>query len=150
MRGDEWVIDTGVVVRASNPSTETDLDVQAFVQNVRLSHHIAVDIQGHISDEYRRNAMQYIPFRLWWDSMWKLGKVVQRDGRLGNRPRQHLVGILRFDDDDLPFVAVASRGTSKFLVSIDSDYTPEVKDYIHSELGVTTFNISDALERSQA
>ena len=51
-QGEEWVIDTGVLARASNPSTETNLDAQAFVQNVRLSHHIAVDFQGHIRDEY--------------------------------------------------------------------------------------------------
>ena len=150
MQGDEWVIDTGVLVKASNPSTESDLDAQLFIQNVRLSHHIAVDFQGRIIAEYERNAGQYKWYRLWLDFMWKRGKVVQRDGILDNRQRRHLVESLRFDNDDLPFVAVASKGTSKFLVSVDSDYTTEVREYISSALGVTTFGISDALERSQA
>ena len=144
------MIDTGVLFRAYNPTAESDLDAQAFIQNVRLSHHISLDFQGHITAEYERNLMRYIPFRLWWDTMWKLGKIVQRDGILDSRPRRHLVDNLRFDADDLPFVAVASKGSSKFLVSVDSDYTPEVREYIGSELGVTTYGISDALQQSSA
>ena len=144
------MIDTGVLIRAHNPTTETDLDAQAFIQNVRLSHHIALDFQGNITAEYQRNLMRYIPFRLWWEAMWKLGKIVRRDGTLDNRPRRHLVENLLFDADDLPFVAVASKGSSKFLVSADSDYNPEVREYIDSELGVMTYDISDALQRSSA
>ena len=150
VQGDEWVIDTGVLFRAHDQTVKADLDAQAFIQNVRLSHHIALDFQGHITAEYQRNLMQYIPFRLWWDAMWKLGKIVQRDGILDSRPRRHLIENLRFDADDLPFVAVASKGSSKFLVSVDSDYTPEVREYLSNQLGVTTYGISDALQRSSA
>ena len=144
------MIDTGVLIRAHNPTTESDLDAMTFIQNVRLSHHIALDFQRHITAEYERNLMRYIPFRLWWEAMWKLGKIVWRDGILDSRPRRHLVENLRFDADDLPFVAVASKGSSKFLVSVDSDYNPGVREYIGSELGVTTYGISDALQRSLA
>ena len=148
VQGDEWVIDTGVLFRAHDPTTIADLDALAFIHNVRRLHHIALDFQGHIRAEYERNLMRYIPFRLWWAAMWKLGKIVQRDGTLDSRPRRQLVESLRFDADDLPFVAVASKGSSKFLVSVDSDYNPGVREYIGSELGVTTYGISDALQRS--
>ena len=144
------MIDTGVLFRAHEPASEADLDAQAFIQHVRRSHHIALDFQGHITAEYKRNLMRYIPFRLWWDAMWKLGKIVQRDGILDARPRRYLIENLRFDSDDLPFVAVASKGSSKFLVSVDSDYTPEVREYLANQLGVTTYGISDALQQSSA
>ena len=150
MQGEEWVIDTSVLVRAHSPSTESDLDAQAFIQNVRLSHHIAVDFQAHMISEYKRNVMKYAPFRLWWEAMWRLGRVVQRDGELNSRERQHLINNLHFDDDDLPFVAVASKGTSKFLVSVDSDYTPEIQQYLSNALRISTFSASTALQKSSA
>ena len=150
MEGEEWVIDTSVLVKAYNPSTESDLDAQAFIQTVRLSHHIAIDFQAHIVSEYRRNVMKYTPFRLWWEAMWRLGRIVQRDGLLNSRQCQYLINSLHFDGDDLPFVAVASKGTSKYLVAIESDYTQEVQDYLRSQVGVTTFNTSAALKKASA
>ena len=98
--------------------------------------------------EYERNLRDETQFRLWWDAMWRLGKVTYRDGRLSNRHRRHLVNNLRFHDDDLPFVAVASRGSSKLLATEDSDYTAQVREYLRSALGVAVLSAEDALERA--
>jgi hypothetical protein len=49
----------------------------------------------------------------------------------------------------LVFVAVASKGTSKLLVSKDSDYDEPVIEYLKDELGVTTYQIEDALARAE-
>ena len=80
--------------------------------------------------------------------MWNAGKVVRRDGRLPNRHRRHLTDRLKFDRDDLPFVAVASRGSSKLLATEDSDYDSQVRDYLSSALGVSVLNTAAALERA--
>ena len=98
--------------------------------------------------EYERNLRDSLTFRLWWDAMWRLGKVTQRDGRLSNRHRRHLVDNLRFHDDDLPFVAVASRGDSKLLATEDSDYTAQVREYLRSALGVAVLSAAEALGRA--
>ncbi|MCH7801670.1 MAG: hypothetical protein IIC24_09050 [Chloroflexi bacterium] len=47
------------------------------------------------------------------------------------------------------FVAVASKGSSKLLVSEDSDYDEPVTEYLTDELGVTTYQIEDALVRAE-
>ena len=76
--------------------------------------------------------------------MWRLNRVVYRDGHLPNQHRNHLLSELRFDDDDLSFVAVASRGVSKLLVTEDSDYSKQVRDYLTEELGVDVLDTADA------
>ena len=115
---------------------------------VRLFHSIALDSQGHIQKEYERNLGNVVQFRLWWSAMWSSRKITQRDGRLSNQPRRHLTNTLKFDRDDLPFVAVASRGTSKLLATEDSDYTAQVRDYLRSALGVDVLSAADALARA--
>ena len=148
MDGDEWVIDTQVLVRACNPNTEADLDAQAFIHDVRLSHHISLDFQRKIEEEYRTQMKWHVVFRLWFDAIWKSSKVMQRDGRLDNRHREQLVDDLHFDRDDLPFVAVSSKGISKFLVADESDYTDEIRNYLTCSLGITVFDSSSALKRT--
>ena len=149
MEGEEWVIDTQVLVRGHHPTLEADLDAVAYINNVRTSHHIALDFQGEIQKEYTKYIKKHIPFRLWWEAMWKSNRVIQRDGLLGNRHRNQLLDDLHFDRDDLPFVAVASKGISKFLVADESDYTEEVRSFLASTLGVTAFHSSSALRKTQ-
>ena len=98
--------------------------------------------------EYERNVGDETPFRIWWNAMWKKNKVIHRDGRLPNRHRRHLTDRLKFDRDDLPFVAVAGRGDSKLLATEDSDYSAQVRDYLSSALGVAVLNTAAALERA--
>ena len=144
VQGNEWVIDTNVLIRACSPHDESDLDAQGLIQTIRQSHHIAVDHQGRIQAEYENNLRDAVVFRLWIDAMWKLNKIAFRDGRLPNRHRNHLLSELRFDDDDLSFVAVASRGISKLLVTEDSDYNEQVRDYLTEELSVEVLDTADA------
>jgi len=131
-------------MRACSPHDESGLDAQGLIQAIRQSHHIAVDHQGRIQAEYEKNLRDSVIFRLWIAAMWKLNKVMFRDGQLSNRHYDHLVGQLRFDNDDLPFVAVASRGVSKLLVTEDSDYSEQVREYLTEELAVEVLNTSRA------
>ena len=98
--------------------------------------------------EYERNLWDEPSFQIWWYAMWMKNKVARRDGRLPNRHRRHLTDRLKFDRDDLPFVAVASRGSSKLLATEDSDYDTQVRDYLSSALGVSVLNTAAALERA--
>ena len=148
MTSQEWIIDTTILVHACRPTEESHLDAQEFVQVVRRLHTIALDSQGHIEREYERNLWDESSFQIWWYAMWRKNKVVRRDGRLPNRHRRHLTDRLKFDRDDLPFVAVASRGSSKLLATEDSDYDSQVRDYLSSELGVSVLNTAAALERA--
>ena len=144
VQGEEWVIDTDVLVHAHNPSEELYLDTQGLIQMVRQLHHIALDHQEFILNQYESNLSGEVGYRHWINAMWKLNKIAFRDGRLPNRHRNHLLSELRFDDDDLSFVAVASRGISKLLVTEDSDYSEQVRDYLTEELGVEILDTADA------
>lgn len=148
MDGDEWVIDTGTLIRAFSVSEDFDLDAMEFALSVLRRHRVALDFQGNIEGEYLRNLRGSRQFWAWWSTLWENNKVVHRDGRLPNRYRRHLTDRLKFDRDDLPFVAVASRGDFKLLATEDSDYDAHVRDYLSSALGVAVLNTAAALERA--
>ena len=150
MDGDDWVIDTNVFASACDADSEAYLDALGFLDRIRTSHRIALDYahQNRIMSEYQRTVGGQKYFQRWWREMLRKRKVVQRDGRLPNRHRRHLVDNLRFHDDDLPFVAVASRGDSKLLATEDSDYTAQVREYLRSALGVDVLSAAEALGRA--
>ena len=148
MSDEEWVIDTGVLVRAFAHSQDFDLAALSFAISVLRRHRVALDFQGRVEGEYFRNLRNSVQFWEWWRAMLDGNKITRRDGRLSNRHRRHLVNNLRFHDDDLPFVAVASRGSSKLLATEDSDYTAQVREYLYAALGVAVLSAADALERA--
>lgn len=150
MEGDDWVIDTNVFVSACDADSDAYLDALGFLDRVRTNHRIALDYshQNRIMSEYRRRVGNQKHFQRWWREMQSKRKVAYRDGALSSRHRRHLVNALGFHDDDLPFVAVASRGSSKLLATEDSDYDSQVRDYLSSALGVSVLNTAAALERA--
>lgn len=150
MEGDDWVIDANVFASACDADSDTYLDALGFLDRVRTSHRIALDYahQDRIMSEYRRTVGGQKYFQRWWREMERRRKVVYRDGVLPRQHRRHLVDNLRFHDDDLPFVAVASRGSSKLLATEDSDYNAQVREYLRSALGVAVLSAADALERA--
>ena len=150
MDGDEWVIDTNVFASACDADSDAYLDALGFLDRIRTGHRIALDYehQNRIMSEYQRTVGGQKYFQRWWREMQRKRKVVQRDGVLPRRHRRHLVNNLRFHDDDLPFVAVASRGDSKLLATEDSDYNAQVREYLSSALGVAVLSAADALARA--
>jgi len=146
----EWVIDTNVFASACDADSDTYLDALGFLDRVRTNHRIALDYahQNRIMSEYQRRVGNQKHFQRWWREMERKRKIAYRDGDLSNRHRRHLTDRLKFDRDDLPFVAVASRGSSKLLATEDSDYGAQVRDYLSSALGVSVLNTAAALERA--
>ena len=53
---------------------------------------------------------------------------------------------LRFDQDDLPFVAVCSNSGSKKLVAEESDYNNKVKSYLKNKMGIDVLSIKLSLQ----
>ena len=150
MDSQEWVVDTNVFASACDADSDTYLDALGFLDRVRTGHRIALDYdhQNRIMSEYRRRVGNQKYFKRWWLEMQAKRKIAYRDGVLPRRHRRHLVNALGFHDDDLPFVAVASRGDSKLLATEDSDYDAHVRDYLSSALGVAVLNTAAALERA--
>ena len=150
MVSQEWVIDTNVFASACDADSDTYLDALGFLDRVRTNHKIALDYahQNRIMSEYRRRVGGRKHFQRWWREMQSKRKIAYRDGALPRRHRQNLVNALGFHDDDLPFVAVASRGASKLLATEDSDYDSQVRDYLSSALGVSVLDTAAALERA--
>ena len=150
MEGDDWVIDTNVFASACDANSAAYLDALGFLDRIRTGHRVAVDHphQNHIMSEYQRTVGGRKYFQRWWREMQSKRKIAYRDGALPRRHRQNLVSALGFHDDDLPFVAVASRGSSKLLATEDSDYDSQVRDYLSSALGVSVLDTAAALERA--
>ena len=106
------------------------------------------DYGGEMEAQYRRNIDRSSYARRWLSYMAsRTGKMTWFDGQLPNRHTNALLNLLGFDRDDLVFVAVASKGSSKLLVSEDSDYDEPVNKYLKDELGVTVYRIEGALTR---
>ena len=68
--------------------------------------------------------------------------------QLPNRYEQALIGM-KFDRSDLPFVGVAYRSEDKLLVSEDSDYTPQVCNYLQQQLQIKVLSLPQALGIAQ-
>jgi hypothetical protein len=150
MQGEEWVIDTNVLAITGDPKSEKFLDAIGFLDRVRLNHHIALDSQREIEAQYYRNINESTYARTWLSYMAsREGKLTWFDGQLSNRHVSALLNRLGFDRDDLVFVAVASKGSSKLLVLEDSDFNEPVTEYLKDELGVTTYQIEDARVRAE-
>jgi len=151
-----WVLDTwlfGVVADGQRPEALPDqrrrarAAISLLHQIEEHEHCVAVDFKGEISAEYSR----YIPARSlvqdWWVSMQQLaGRIYLETGDLAGQHAAQLRNRFRFHDDDVKFVGVASRTADRLLVSEDSDYTVEVKEYLKEELGITVLSLEEALE----
>lgn len=122
-----WVIDTDVLVRAENITTQHGLNMMRMLTCALASKDlIAVDDDGYILKEYRRNLNP----TAWVSSMilWfqRQSRIEFKKGDIPARLKSRL-NDLRFDNDDHPFIAVASRTGSGKLVAEESDYTAVVR-----------------------
>jgi hypothetical protein len=142
----EWVVDTWVLKVAADSSHDLALDALALLREILEHHSIALDHEDHIWCQYRDNIPRNSHVQKWWASMVSRGRTARHSGKVDQRPKTHLLENLRFHDDDLPFVAVASKAKNRLLVAQESDYTDEVVQYLWFELHVKVVGIREALE----
>jgi predicted nucleic acid-binding protein len=148
MSDHEWVIDTNILYKAS----DFDLLAQHFLTTVatgtRVEHKVAVDFEGNIQREYERcfnrtKAINQFPQK-WWKRIKDSSKLTFHSGKLPKKHKDGLLQRLGFDNDDLPFVGVASKTKGKLLVAEESGYTPQVREYLKNDLRVQVMSIEEA------
>lgn len=145
MDDSEWVIDTWVLYQVSN----FNFVAYHFLTSVLLKpqHKLATDNEGKIEKEYKKcfaNPQSEFQ-RAWWiHTKWIARKVVSYSGKLYNAHTNYLIERLRFHNDNLPFVGVASKTRERFLVAEESDYTTEVREYLKNKLQIQVMSVEEA------
>ncbi len=144
-------LDSQVLWIADDPAASECLRVNGLMNTMyEGGHALAVDQQGRIEAEYRNLAQDGHAFH-WVCRMRDGNQIHRKDGKVDDRPRRRLMQELDFDRNDLPFVGVASTTDSKLLVAYESDYTPEVRQYLTDcQLGVTVCCAGEAEAECQA
>lgn len=152
MNDSEWVIDTNILYIASNfrPRAKM-LQVHHLLTTIweTPQHKVAVDSEGKIEAEYKRcfsisNGRNEFQCQ-WWIYIKQIArKTVTYSGNLSNKHTNYLIRRLRFHNDDLPFVGVASKTKDKLLVAEESDYTSQVREYLKNNLQVQVMSIEEA------
>jgi predicted nucleic acid-binding protein len=137
----DWTIDAQILYKYR----EFDLRAQEFLSRIkRLGHYIVLDDEDYIKGEYTEciRTSSYEARKAlseWFRRMRKRSF----SACLSNRCKREL-RLLKFDDDDVPYVGVCSKSCEKKLVSEDSDYTPQVAEYLET-LGIGRLSIDDSL-----
>lgn len=146
----EWVLDTWLLETAQDPSLgKLSVDSLSALFEILRSHRIALDHGGEIRREYAKHIRTGLHVEEWWKLMVsRAGKIVWRAGNVPAEHRQMLLRTLRFDPSDIVFVGVAFEGPDKLLVSQDSDYTGQVREYVQIQMGVAVLDVDAALGRA--
>jgi hypothetical protein len=147
----EFVLDTCSIKIAENPCNPRSLETLALLHEIKSHHKIALDHGRSILKEYFRNlngnshAGQWVRITVARadKTMWRAGKVPQRHSQV-------LLAELKFDPSDIVFVGVAYETADRIIVTEDSDYSTEVRNYLSCEMGISVVSVSEALELAQA
>ncbi len=148
----EWTIDTCLFYAVGKNETDAITLLMNILHN---NDRISVDIQRNIEREYRtclevmeREKRTYPGCEL---SKILFGKFVSRsfkiyDGSLTRRQKRELDRLV-FDPDDRKFVAVCFRSKNKTLVTEDSDYNENIKQFLEGNMSITVLCVKDACDR---
>ncbi|HPO08410.1 MAG TPA: hypothetical protein PLZ55_07060 [bacterium] len=145
MPGD-WTIDTNVLYKAA----EVDLPAVTFLLRIlEKKEPVNMDHERRILKEYQNCLCESEKDRLGGIGVLKkwfkviIDKHVQlRSGRL-SRKQENSLRKMGFHRDDWPFVGVCARSDSRRLVTEDSDYTPEVRNYLGNEMSIRILAVSE-------
>ena len=142
----DWTIDTWVLYEVA----KVNLCASSFINTVlRKQHYIVLDHEKEIQGEYERcfnlvNNQASRALRKWFRSILKRNRSNCLDRRCKRRLR-----ALVFDQDDWPFIGVCVKSANKNLVAEESDYTPEVREYLNDDLKINVLSIEEALDSFQ-
>lgn len=156
MRGQrrEWVLDAWVLARAADERAP-DRDALELLDLIyRVCDTVLLDgWHGPVSSEYRRRALPRGAVARWLKRMVSSQNPVKvhclTDVQVDEGHCKHLIGHLHFHDDDIPYLALASRASDRLLVAQESDYTQSVVAYVRNALGVTVVSVREAVAEIQ-
>ncbi len=144
----EWTIDTCVLCEAA----KINWDAVEFLNKIlREKHFVAFDNERHIETEYKHclekskggREKGYEALQKWLVYIIR-GQAMYYSGHLSHAQKVKLAS-LKFDSSDWPFVAVCSNTSTKSLVSEDSDYTEEVRDYLKEQMNIHVKKIMEVV-----
>src|SRR5438128_3899356 len=98
-------LDTNIVINACKKLSWDHLDVLSLIRT--RNHTVALDTEGKILAEYRRNCSEVELFEKWYKEIWQ--RVAPASGQLENRYVTHLRKLGCHEPSDHVFVAVARR-----------------------------------------
>jgi len=133
-------------------AADVDYDAVEFLNRVlREGHRVTFDHDRRIEKEYQKCLEKVqqdrkggsVALKKWFKTV--VNRLAQKySGKLQGRHRVKFKE-LKFDPSDWPFVAVCANTKSKNLVSKDSDYTKEIKEYLQKEMKICVLSIQDSL-----
>ncbi len=133
------------MAETNKPYSDQYMDAMTLLSLIARNHKIAVDAGDEIFEEYE----PHMPFgsyaREWWIHLAQFQKISFFSSHVPRAVENRLIGRLKFDSDDLKFVGVASRTSTRQLVSKDSeDYDQDVVDCLKERLGINFYDIPTA------
>ncbi len=147
----ELVLDTWALKISQDCNHAKALQTLSLLEEIKQGHQITLDHGRSVLAQYFNNTPANSHAGQWLKLILsRSNKIFWRTGRLSNRHEVELVEGLGFDTSDLIFVALASEGPDKLLVAEESDYTPEIKEYLADNLGVSVLTIEEALAAVKA
>lgn len=141
----EWVVDTWVLATCHSVDCDDCLDCLKFLTNLESKGKLCLDHEGEIYKEYKPYIRPRTPVFWWWKRMTEqAGHFSFWSNSLTARHEMGLMGNLKFDNDDIKFVGVASRSKDKIIVSGDSGYNANVCGYLQRMLRIEVMHPSYA------
>lgn len=142
-------IDTDIIINACKEESWDHIDVLSLIRT--LSHVVALDTEGKILAEYRKNCSDIELFEKWFQEIWQ--RIQQVSGLLEQRHVTRLTYLGCHEPSDHVFVAVA-RGAGQYLVTEDSDFgkghlnrslaKAKVAAYMREKLGLTVHDAQES------
>ena len=137
MKMKQWVVDTWVLERCNDFSSNDCLDCISFLCIILDYGTVCLDTEREIEAEYYRYIRSGTFLSRWWHRIVReKGQIYYFSNKLSNKHKVHLVNNLNFDQSDVKFVGVASKTRNRLLTSGDSDYNKDICNYLFNELTI--------------
>jgi hypothetical protein len=124
----DLVLDSQIIMIGTDMSdTEATEHHYGLLMAFREVFHLALDIDGHVKQQYEDKMSEVSPGRIWIRALLGSGRVVFR-----NLPTLHKRVRVALDDahfhtGDRHFVRLATATNTKCLVAQESDYSAKVR-----------------------
>jgi hypothetical protein len=137
----EWTVDTYVLYRFADFDDGAIGFIPALDKRRQL---LVLDHDGFIEHQYRDCFLRVDPQASKYLNMWF--SRIRKRFHCGRLPQdcQAELELLKFHNDDFPFVGACLNSADKRLVAEESDYNGAVKTHLAGK-GVTVLNIYEAL-----
>jgi hypothetical protein len=130
-----WVVDTCVIESSNNSYCTEYIDCVSLLMRIKDSDGICLDAYGEIENEYEPYLRTPLTQKWWQIMRFTQGKVYTCSHHLYNRHVKKL-DEMKFHDDDLKFVGTAFNSPDRKIITHDSDYRPEIVDYLSKNCNI--------------